>query len=452
MIAGAPGSLVGSGDRRPLEASGGRVCRSYRSNCPSGTAASWPWTAWISTCRAGEVFGFLGPNGAGKSTTIRLLLGLARPTAGRARLFDVDAADVVRGAPAGGVRAGRRGAVAAADRGGDACTCWPAPARASTWPTGTSWSSGSHLDLSKPARTYSSGNRQKVALVAAFATRAPLLVLDEPTSGLDPLMEREFRRAVSQGPGRRADGVPQLPPAGRGGGRLRPGGDPARRAAGRRGRRPAAAPAAPHRGRGRLHRALPPDLAGSVPGVEAVEADGRLRLRFSADRAARGRRCRPWPRPTSPPSRCGSRPWRRSSSTTTGEAVTVTAGGPTPGRVAVWPLDGHPVRRPAGVARRLGRHRGRRPGCRRWWWPRTAARSATPWTRPRCRPWPPTRRSGPCSVSRSPWTSRGASRSGARRPSWPCCCRSGGCWPRPGSPAARRTPAAGTCCWPVGCR
>ena len=54
------------------------------------------------------------------------------------------------------------------------------------------------LDLSKPARTYSTGNRQKVALIAAFATRAPLLVLDEPTSGLDPLMEREFRRAVAQ--------------------------------------------------------------------------------------------------------------------------------------------------------------------------------------------------------------------------------------------------------------
>jgi ABC-2 type transport system ATP-binding protein len=52
------------------------------------------------------------------------------------------------------------------------------------------------LDLSKPGRAYSTGNRQKVALVAAFATRAPLLVLDEPTSGLDPLMEQEFRRAV----------------------------------------------------------------------------------------------------------------------------------------------------------------------------------------------------------------------------------------------------------------
>src|SRR4029453_17952491 len=54
------------------------------------------------------------------------------------------------------------------------------------------------LDLSKPARAYSTGNRQKVALVAAFAARAPLLVLDEPTSGLDPLMEREFRHCITE--------------------------------------------------------------------------------------------------------------------------------------------------------------------------------------------------------------------------------------------------------------
>uniref|UniRef100_UPI0024574D81 AAA family ATPase n=1 Tax=Nocardia asiatica TaxID=209252 RepID=UPI0024574D81 len=54
------------------------------------------------------------------------------------------------------------------------------------------------LDVDKPAKTYSTGNRQKVALVAAFASRAPLLVLDEPTSGLDPLMEREFRHCVAE--------------------------------------------------------------------------------------------------------------------------------------------------------------------------------------------------------------------------------------------------------------
>ena len=54
------------------------------------------------------------------------------------------------------------------------------------------------LDVDRPGRTYSTGNRQKVALVAAFATRAALLIMDEPTSGLDPLMEREFRRCVAE--------------------------------------------------------------------------------------------------------------------------------------------------------------------------------------------------------------------------------------------------------------
>jgi ABC-2 type transport system ATP-binding protein len=144
----------------------------------------------------GEVFGFLGPNGAGKSTTIRLLLGLARPTCGHAEVFGVDAADVAR--------AHRSLAYVPAD-----VALWPQLTgaeilhlQAQTGP-GTDLSYRAELverfalDLAKPARTYSTGNRQKVALIAAFATRAPLLVLDEPTSGLDPLMEREFRTAVA---------------------------------------------------------------------------------------------------------------------------------------------------------------------------------------------------------------------------------------------------------------
>ncbi|MFV2114494.1 ATP-binding cassette domain-containing protein [Micromonospora sp. LOL_025] len=147
------------------------------------------------TVPAGEVFGFLGPNGAGKSTTIRLLLGLARPTAGRAWVFDADAGDVA---------AHRLLAYVPAD-----VALWPQLTGAETLELLAATGPGIDrayrddlverfaLDLSKPARTYSTGNRQKIALVAAFATRAPLLVLDEPTSGLDPLMEREFRRAVS---------------------------------------------------------------------------------------------------------------------------------------------------------------------------------------------------------------------------------------------------------------
>ncbi|WP_432483601.1 ABC transporter ATP-binding protein [Kineococcus esterisolvens] len=144
---------------------------------------------------AGEVFGFLGPNGAGKSTTIRLLLGFARPTAGRAEVFGVDAADVAR--------AHRLLAHVPAD-----VALWPKLTGAEVLHLLAATGPGTDtarrdelverfgLDPSKPAHTYSSGNRQKVALVAAFASRAPLLVLDEPTSGLDPLVEREFRRAV----------------------------------------------------------------------------------------------------------------------------------------------------------------------------------------------------------------------------------------------------------------
>lgn len=149
------------------------------------------------TVQAGEVFGFLGPNGAGKSTTIRLLLGLARPTAGRAWIFDTPAGDVAA--------AHRQLAHVPAD-----VALWPQLTGAESLELlGRTGPGVDHayrdelverfaLDLSSPGRAYSTGNRQKVAVVAAFATRAPLLVLDEPASGLDPLMEREFRHAVAQ--------------------------------------------------------------------------------------------------------------------------------------------------------------------------------------------------------------------------------------------------------------
>ena len=172
------------------------------------------------------MFGFLGPNGAGKSTTIRMLLGLLRPTAGAAWIFGVPAGDVER--------AHRQLAYVPAD-----VALWPALTGRECLDLLAGVGPGIDvayrdellerfaLDPDRRARTYSTGNRQKVALVAAFATRAPLLVLDEPTSGLDPLMEREFRRLHRRGRRARADGVPQLPPAGRGGGGLFPGGHPA---------------------------------------------------------------------------------------------------------------------------------------------------------------------------------------------------------------------------------
>jgi ABC-2 type transport system ATP-binding protein len=149
------------------------------------------------TVPPGEVFGFLGPNGAGKSTTIRMLLGLLRPTAGAAWVFDVPADDVER--------AHRQLAHVPAD-----VALWPSLTGRECLDLLAGVGPGTDeayrdellerfaLDPDRRARTYSTGNRQKVALVAAFATRAPLLVLDEPTSGLDPLMEREFRACIAE--------------------------------------------------------------------------------------------------------------------------------------------------------------------------------------------------------------------------------------------------------------
>ncbi len=143
--------------------------------------------------RTGEVFGLLGPNGAGKSTTVRLLLGLLRASAGRALIFGTDAVDAVV--------AHQHLAYVPAD-----VALWPNLTGAET--LALLGNLGSirpdrayqaelverfELQVNRRCGTYSTGNRQKVALIAAFATRAPLLVLDEPTSGLDPLMEQEFR-------------------------------------------------------------------------------------------------------------------------------------------------------------------------------------------------------------------------------------------------------------------
>ena len=150
----------------------------------------------------GEVHGFLGPNGAGKSTTIRVLLGLLRADAGEVTLLG---GDPWRDA----VDLHRRLAYV--------------PGDVNLWPN---LSGGEVIDLlgrlrgglddkkratllerfdldpTKKGRTYSKGNRQKVALVAALASDVELLILDEPTSGLDPLMEEVFRQCIEEERGR----------------------------------------------------------------------------------------------------------------------------------------------------------------------------------------------------------------------------------------------------------
>jgi len=144
------------------------------------------------------VHGFLGPNGAGKTTTIRILLGLLRADAGMARLLDGDP---------------WRDAVALHHRlayvPGDV-TLWPnlsggevidllGRLRGGLDPTHRAeLLERFDLDPRKQARTYSKGNRQKVALVAALASDVELLLLDEPTAGLDPLMEAAFRQVIAE--------------------------------------------------------------------------------------------------------------------------------------------------------------------------------------------------------------------------------------------------------------
>jgi ABC-2 type transport system ATP-binding protein len=150
------------------------------------------------TAHTGEVHGFLGPNGAGKTTTIRILLGMTRADSG--------SAEVLGGNPwTDATELHRRLAYVPGD-----VTLWP------------NLSGGEAIDLlgrmrggldqkrraellerfdldpRKKARTYSKGNRQKVALIAALASEVELLVLDEPTSGLDPLMEEAFRQSIQE--------------------------------------------------------------------------------------------------------------------------------------------------------------------------------------------------------------------------------------------------------------
>ena len=146
----------------------------------------------------GEILGYLGPNGSGKTTTIRLMLGLIKPTSGSVHIFGRDALI-------------EKAAVHA--------SLAYVPGEANLWPALTGIETlhllakvhGSvdetyrkqlikrfELEPNKKVRTYSKGNKQKINLIAALASRAELLILDEPTSGLDPLMEQVFRETAAE--------------------------------------------------------------------------------------------------------------------------------------------------------------------------------------------------------------------------------------------------------------
>jgi ABC-2 type transport system ATP-binding protein len=148
--------------------------------------------------RTGEVHGFLGPNGAGKSTTIRVLLGLLRADAGRVSLLGGDPwADAVA--------LHRRLAYVPGDvnlwpnlSGGEAIDLLGRLRGGLDSARRAELIERFELDPTKKGRTYSKGNRQKVALVAALASDAELLLLDEPTSGLDPLKETVFRECIEE--------------------------------------------------------------------------------------------------------------------------------------------------------------------------------------------------------------------------------------------------------------
>ncbi|RSM73851.1 ABC transporter ATP-binding protein [Kibdelosporangium aridum] len=155
------------------------------------------------TVREGEVHGFLGPNGAGKSTTIRVLLGLLRADAGTAQLLGGD--------PWGqAAELHRRLAYVPGD-----VTLWPNLSGGEVIDLLGRLRGGLdqkrkavllerfELDPTKKGRTYSKGNRQKVALVAALSSDVELLLLDEPTSGFDPLMEAMFRECIEEEKGKR---------------------------------------------------------------------------------------------------------------------------------------------------------------------------------------------------------------------------------------------------------
>ena len=147
--------------------------------------------------RRGEVFGFLGPNGAGKSTTLRLLLDLIRPTAGSARVLELD---TIRDS----LEVRRRVGFLPGDLAlypkltGRAVLDYLARLRGGVDAVRDGLIERFDADLDRPIRQLSTGNRQKLGLVQAFMHEPELLILDEPIAGLDPLVQQSFHGLLGE--------------------------------------------------------------------------------------------------------------------------------------------------------------------------------------------------------------------------------------------------------------
>lgn len=147
---------------------------------------------------AGEVLGYIGPNGAGKSTTIRILLGIIRATQGKVQIFGKDVWQ-------DSIEIHKKIAYVPGDvylwpnlSGGDTIDLFLKLHGAINQEKRDQLIKKFDLNPKKKVRSYSKGNRQKIALIAALATEAELYIFDEPTSGLDPLMEAVFQEEVKE--------------------------------------------------------------------------------------------------------------------------------------------------------------------------------------------------------------------------------------------------------------
>ncbi len=146
----------------------------------------------------GEIYGFIGPNGAGKTTTLRILLGFLKATSGKATIFGKDVWEDA-------VEIHKNIAYVPGDvnlwpnlTGGEVIDLFIKLRASANKNRREELIEKFDLDPTKKCRAYSKGNRQKVALIAAFASDAELYILDEPTTGLDPLMENVFQECIME--------------------------------------------------------------------------------------------------------------------------------------------------------------------------------------------------------------------------------------------------------------